>query len=182
MNIEVIPGLKPETIALLTGKDELEAFLAHMKQQDPRCETFGMTGALESILYRKDGLIEVRRKNNLIVNGGKDFIAEAIGKSTSRPAVMGWIAVGTGTTAAAGAQTGLVTELDRNAATYAHTAGTSTFTVEASWAAGDGTGALTESGIFNASTAGTMLNRVVFSVINKGADDTLTQRFTFTLS
>lgn len=182
MNLNIIPGEKPEFIALLTGKDELTDWRNFLEATSPRNEHLGMTGAIESILYRKDGLIEVRRKNNLIVNGGRDFIADAIGKSASRPAVMGWIAVGTGTTAAAGAQTALVTELDRNAATYAHTAGTATFTLEASWAAGDGTGALTEAGIFNASIAGTMLNRVVFSVINKGADDTLTQRFTFTLS
>lgn len=43
----------------------------------------------------------------------------------------------------------------------------------ATFAAGTGTGALTEAGIFNASSAGTMLNRVVFATVNKGASDTL---------
>lgn len=182
MNIQVIPGLKPETIALLTGKDELDDFLKQMRAQDPNREQFQMTGALESVLYRKDGMIEVRRKNNLIVNAGRDFISDAIGLSVSRPGVMSHIGVGTGATAAAAAQTALVTETLRKAATYAHTAGTAVFTFESSFAAGEATGALTEAGIFNASSSGTMLNRVTFSVINKGADDTLTQRFTFTLS
>lgn len=182
MNIEVIPGAKPETIALLTGMEELDAFLTQSRSQDAGRESFQMVGALESILYRKDGLIEVRRRNNLIVNGGRDFISDSIGASAGRPAVMGWIAVGTGSTAAAATQTALVTETLRKAATYAHTAGTTTFTFTSSFAAGEATGALQEAGIFNAASAGTMLNRVTFSVINKGADDTLTQTFTFTLS
>jgi hypothetical protein len=95
---------------------------------------------------------------------------------------MGWIAVGTGTTAFAAAQTALVTELNRQSATYAHTNLTKVFSFSASYAAGVATGAITEAGVFNASSAGTMLDRVVFSVINKGADDSLTQTFTFTMS
>lgn len=182
MNLNVIPGEKPEFIALLTGKDELAEWHRFLEATTPRNEHLGMTGAIESILYRKDGLIEVHRKNNLIVNGGKDFIADAIGKSVSRPGVMSHIAVGTGTTAPGGSQTALVTELFRQSADYAHTAGTSTFTFETTFAAGDATGAITEAGILNSNSGGTMLNRVTFSVINKGADDTLTQRFTFTLS
>jgi hypothetical protein len=43
----------------------------------------------------------------------------------------------------------------------------------ATFSAGTGTGAITEAGIFNASSAGTLLCRTVFSVINKGALDTL---------
>lgn len=119
---------------------------------------------------------------NIIVNGGFDFVADAIGNSSSRPGVMGWIAVGTGTTAAASTQTALVTEIKRNASTYAHTAGTKVFTFTASYAAGDATGALTEAGVFNAASGGTMFDRVVFPVVNKGADDSLTAVFTFTMS
>ena len=92
------------------------------------------------------------------------------------------IAVGTGTTAPAAAQTALVTESARVAATYAHTAGTKVFTMVATFPAGTATAALTEAGIFNAASAGTMLDRVTFAVINKGAADTLTVTFTFTLS
>jgi hypothetical protein len=43
----------------------------------------------------------------------------------------------------------------------------------ATFGAGVATGAITEAGVFNALTAGTMLCRTVFSVINKGALDTL---------
>jgi len=50
------------------------------------------------------------------------------------------------------------------------------------FAAGAATGAVTEAGIFNASTAGDMLCRTVFAVINKAADDTVEITWTITLS
>ena len=139
-------------------------------------------GQLTAILQKGDGSIETRVKDNLIVNGGFDFIANSIGKATGRPAVISHIAVGTGSAVAAGAQTALVTEIERLAGTYSHTAGTLSFQIEATFDAGVGTGAIVESGVFNDAVAGIMLDRVVFPVINKDADDTLTMRFTFTMS
>ena len=137
---------------------------------------------MELVLRRANGEIIVRRKDNLIVDVGFDFIADAIGKSSGRPSAMSHIAVGTGSVAAAATDTALGTEIARKAATYAHTAGTKVFTFETTFDPGEATGAITEAGVFNAATAGTMLDRVVFAVINKGADDTLTQKFTFTMS
>ncbi len=145
-------------------------------------ESMQLHGAMTLILRHADGGIETTHQENIIVNVGFDFIADAIGKATSRPGVMGYIALGTGTTAAAATQSTLVTELDRNAATYAHTAGTKTFTFTADFLAGDATGAITEAGVFNAATAGIMFDRVVFPVVNKGVDDSLTAVFTFTMS
>lgn len=139
-------------------------------------------GAGTFILRKANGEVEVVHRDNLIVTVGFDFICDCIGKSASRPNVVSHIAVGTGTTAAAAGQTALVTELARVAATYAHAAGTKVFTMTASFAAGVATGAITEAGVLNAASAGTMLDRVVFPVINKGADDTLDAIFTFTLS
>ena len=145
-------------------------------------DTFKLKGSLELTLKKANGDVEVRRKDNIIVNAGFDFISDAIGRATGRPAVMSHIAVGTGTTAPAASQTALVTEISRLAATYAHTAGTKVFTFTATFAAGVATGAITEAGVFNASSAGTMLDRVTFAVVNKGSDDTLTATFTFTMS
>jgi hypothetical protein len=141
-----------------------------------------LRGAVELRLYRANGEIVVRRKDNLIVDVGFDFIADVIGLSSGRPGAMSHIAVGTGVVAAAAGDTALGAELARKAAAYAHTAGTKVFTVETTFDPGEATGAITEAGVFNAATAGTMLDRVVFAVINKGADDTLTQKFTFTMS
>lgn len=145
-------------------------------------ESMQLHGAMTLFIPRANGDTETVYQDNLIVNVGFDFIADAIGKSTSRPSVMGYIALGTGTTAAAATQSALVTEIDRNAATYAHSAGTKTFTFTADFLAGDATGAITEAGVFNAATAGIMFDRVVFPVVNKGADDSLTAVFTFTMS
>ena len=44
------------------------------------------------------------------------------------------------------------------------------------------TGAITEAGLFNASSSGTMLCRTVFSVVNKGASDAMTITWTVTVS
>ena len=145
-------------------------------------EGMNIKGAITLLLARASGEVEVVHKENIIVNGGFDFVADAIGNASSRPGVMGWIALGTGTTAAAATQTALITEIKRNAATYAHTTGTKVFTFTASYPAGDATGAITEAGVFNAASAGSMFDRVVFPVVNKGADDSLTAVFTFTMS
>lgn len=141
-----------------------------------------LRGAVELRLYRANGEMVVRRKDNLIVDVGFDFIADVIGLSSGRPGAMSHIAVGTGVVAAAAGDTALGAELARKAAAYAHTAGTKVFTFETTFDPGEATGAITEAGVFNAATAGAMLDRVVFAVINKGADDTLTQKFTFTMS
>ena len=145
-------------------------------------EGLKLKGAMTAVLTKEDGSVETRFKDNIIVNVGFDFIADAIGKSASRPNVMSHIAVGTGTVAAAAGDTTLGTELARAAATYAHTAGTKTFTFTCTFAAGTATGAITEAGVLNASTSGILFDRVVFAVINKGASDTLQVTFTFTMS
>lgn len=141
-----------------------------------------LKGTFIATLKHADGTVEARRKDNLILNVGFDFIADAIGNSASRPNVMGYTALGTGTTTTASTQTALTTELYRKAATYAHTSGTKVFTFTTYFAAGEGTGAITEAGICNASSDGTFLDRVTFAVINKASDDELTTTFQFTLS
>lgn len=145
-------------------------------------DRFCLHGRMEAQLTKPDGSIIVRAKDNLIVDVGFSFIAQSIGLASGRPSVMNYIAVGTGATAAAAGNTALGTEVLRKPATFSHTVGTKVFQFEATFNAGEATGAITEAGVLNAATAGTMLDRVVFAVINKGADDTLTQRFTFTMS
>ncbi len=126
--------------------------------------------------------VEVVHRKNLIVDVGFDFICDAMCKAASRPAVMGYIGVGSNTTNAAAGQTALIAEITRLAATYTHTAGTKVFTLRATFNPGVGTGSINEAGIFNAASGGIMLNRVTFPVMNKGADDTILAEFTFTLS
>lgn len=141
-----------------------------------------VTGSLTLILRKADGAVEVCRKDNIIVSSGFDAICDSLGMTSGRPSAFGYIALGTGATAPAIEQTALVSEIARQAATYAHVAGTQVMTFSSTFGPGAATGALTEAGVFNASSAGTMLDRVLFNVINKGENDTLTAQFQFTLS
>ena len=115
---------------------------------------------------------------NRVVTVGKGFIASRMVGTSS--AVMSHMAVGSGTTAAADGDTALQSELARVALTSATTVGAVT-TYVATFVAGVGTGAITEAGIFNASSAGVMLCRTTFLVVNKGADDTMSITWTVTI-
>ena len=129
----------------------------------------------------KDGNVkEQRHKKNLIVTAGLNFICSRM-KDTSAGA-MSHMGLGSGTTAAAAGQTDLVTLLGSREALDSTTVSTNTIAYVSSFEAGDATGAVTEAGIFNASSSGTMLCRVVFSAINKAADDTMSVTWTITLS
>lgn len=145
-------------------------------------ENFRLKGKCELTLRRANGDVEVMKKDNIIVNAGFDLVCDALGKASGRPAALGYIGVGSGTTAAAAGQTALVTEITRIAATYAHTAGTKEFSMTANFAKGIGTGAITEIAVFNAASGGTMFDRVVFAVVNKEPEDELTAKFRFVLS
>ncbi len=116
---------------------------------------------------------------NLVVTVGKNFVASRMVGTASN--VMSHMAVGSGTTAAAAGDTTLGSELGR-VALAASTATTNVVTYTATFPAGTGTGAVTEAGIFNAASAGTMLCRTVFSVVNKGVDDALSVTWTITIS
>jgi hypothetical protein len=57
-----------------------------------------------------------------------------------------------------------------------------TVSYQAVFGPGIGTGSLTEAGIFNASTAGTMICRTVFPVFTKEASDALTINWDITIN
>ena len=137
---------------------------------------------MEATIHRADGSVSVIRKDNMIVDVGFDFIADAIGRASGRPAPMSHIAIGESTTPVSANQTNLLYASVSRVATYEHVEGSKTFRISATFGPGEGTGAITEAGVFNAGSGGTMLDRVVFNVINKGEDDTLTVVFTFNMS
>jgi len=120
----------------------------------------------------------VREVDNLVVTSGKEFVASRmIGTSSN---VMSHMAVGSGSTAAAAGDTALGSELGRT--TSSDSVSGAVVTYSATFAAGTGTGAVTEAGLFNASSAGDMLCRTVFSVVNKGASDSMTISWAVTVS
>jgi len=120
----------------------------------------------------------VRDIDNLVVTAGKNYVADRMKNNSS---VMSHMAIGSGTTAAAAGNTALGTQLGRVALTSS-TVSNAVVTYVASFAAGTGTGAVTEAGIFTASSGGTMLCRTVFSVVNKGSADSMTITWTVTVS
>lgn len=121
----------------------------------------------------------VQEVDNLVVTTGKNFVASRIKDATA--SAMSHMGIGTGTAAAAAGNTTLGTEAARNALTST-TVTNADVAYVASFAAGTGTGAITEAGLFNASSSGTLLCRTVFSVVNKGADDSMTITWTVTVS
>ena len=133
-------------------------------------------GVVQVQLLDADGNVkESREIPNLVVSSGLAYIASRMKDATAT--AMSHMAVGSGSTAAIAADTALGTQLAR-VALDSTTLVTTTVTNDAvqyvaTFAAGTGTGAVTEAGIFNASSAGVMLCRTVFAVINKGALDTL---------
>ncbi len=120
----------------------------------------------------------VRDIDNLVVTAGKNYVADRMKNNSS---VMSHMAIGSGTTAAAAGNTALGTELGRVALTSS-TVSNAVVTYVASFAAGTGTGAVTEAGILTAASGGTMLCRTVFSVVNKGSADSMTITWTVTVS
>ena len=144
-------------------------------------ENLKLSGELAIVLRDKDGNVkEERTEKNLVVTTGLTYIASRM-KDASATA-MTHMGLGSGTTVAAAGQTDLVTLLGSRETLDSTTASSNTIVYVASFEAGDATGAVTEAGIFNASSGGTMLCRTKFNVVNKGADDTMNVTWTITLS
>jgi len=142
-------------------------------------DTIKVTGELKVTLTKPDGNVHETVVPNIVVTDGKEYIASRM-KDASATA-MSHMAIGTGSTAAAAGDAALGTEAGRVALTST-TVTSNAVAYVATFAAGTGTGAITEAGIFNASSSGTLLCRTVFSVINKGAADTLGITWTVTVN
>ena len=137
-------------------------------------------GKLTIEVKDKDGKLKQREEvKNLVVDTGLAYIASRMKDATAT--AMSHMAIGTGSSAAAAGNTALGTEAARVALTST-TVTSNAVAYVASFAAGTGTGAITEAGILNAASSGTLLCRTVFSVVNKGASDSMTITWTVTIS
>jgi hypothetical protein len=143
-------------------------------------EVLKASGALRVVLTGKDGKVKEEHEfKNLVVTVGKNFVASRmVGTASS---VMSHMALGDDNTPAAVGQTTLIDELGR-VALASGTATDNVVTYTATFPAGTATGAVVEAGVFNDGTAGTMLCRTVFAVVNKGADDAMSVTWTVTIS
>ena len=132
----------------------------------------GATGQLSVVLKDADGNVKQDFKvENLIVNTGLNYMTSRM-KDTTLDA-MTHMAVGSGTTAAAGGDTALETQISSRVTLTSTTVTANAIEYVAAFGAGVSTGAITEAGIFNAGSSGTMLCRTVFAVVNKDSADTL---------
>jgi hypothetical protein len=139
-----------------------------------------LRGDVALVLRDKDGNVKDERNiKNLIVDSGLNFICDRMKNDET---AMTHMALGSGSTAAAASDTSLGSQLGSREALDSDTVSSNTITYTSSFEAGDATGAVTEAGIFNATSGGTMLCRTVFAVVNKSADDSLSVTWTITLT
>ena len=140
------------------------------------------TGKLNIQVIDPNGNVKQEQTiDNLVVTAGKVFIASRMAGTTS--AVMSHMAIGTGTTAAAVGDTALQTQSAIVALTST-TPSSNTVVYVGTFSAGTPATltAITEAGIFNAASAGTMLCHTIFSAVNKDTGDTMAITWTITLS
>lgn len=137
-------------------------------------ENFKMVGELNLHLIDSEGNTKLEDTYpNLVVTTGKEYVAQRM--TSNSAAVMTSIAVGSDNTSASIGNIALLSEISRVSLTSANVV-SNTITYIATFLPGNGTGALTEAGIFNSTIAnsGTMLCRTTFPVVNKEAGDTFT--------
>jgi hypothetical protein len=145
-------------------------------------ENMKATGRLNIVVKDKDGNVkDQREETNLVVTTGLAFITSRM--TDAADDVMSHMAIGTGTTAAAAGDSALGTEVHREALDST-TDSSNTIAYVSSFEANEpsSAAAITEAGIFNAASGGTMLCRTVFDAVNKDVNDTMTITWTITLT
>lgn len=145
-------------------------------------EQVKLSGHINFKLFDETGNLKDEKDiKNVVVTVGKSYLALWLTAATQSDPFMQYIALGTGTNAAVAGDTALQTELaTRVAGTLSST--TNVWQNQAVFGAGVNTGAITEAGIFSASSSGTMLARQTFSAVNKGALDSLQVTWQITIA
>lgn len=138
-----------------------------------------LTGELTVQKFNSNNeLIDQIHVPNLIVTTGKEHVAERMINDSE--VKMSHMAIGSNTAVANVGNSALGTELGRVALTSSTRTGANV-KYTAIFPAGTGTGSITESGIFNADTAGTMMCRTTFPVISKSNTETIAISWTVTV-
>lgn len=149
-------------------------------------ESIKLKGSVKVQLFDEKGSIKQEHENpNLIVTIGKSYLATWLAAASQAGKFMSYVAVGVDTNGPTAGDTQLGSEL--TGGSNARVVGTltpssNTWNNTATFAPGNGTGAVTEAGLFSISSAGTMFARQVFGAYNKAAGDTLVISWTITLS
>lgn len=137
-----------------------------------------ITGHITVELFGPDGArTHFQKVKNIITNAGRQLIVDRLQGNT--PAVPDYLAIGTGTNAAAAADSTLQTEIARAQGALTQPDAHTDRCVY-NFGAGVGTGTITEAGRLNAGSGGTLVGRQVFTAVPKGAGDTLQITYDFT--
>ncbi len=149
-----------------------------MKQAERKTDAIKVRGMVRLELRGPDGRVKARRSGrNIVCNVGRQHIIDRLQGTSS--AVADYVAIGTNATGPAAGDTTLGAEVARAQGTLSQPDAYTDRCVY-QFPAGTGTGAITEAGRLNAVSAGVLMGRQVFPVINKGANDTLTVTYDFT--
>lgn len=146
-------------------------------------EQITATGQLDIVLTKPDGSRQTEQVKNLVVTTGRNHIANQLASQSE--AAISHMSIGEGTTTPIIGDTALESEVSRKSFTSKNQgtgADANKIVYLADWAPGEGTGAISEAGMFNSATAGVMLTRATFAVKNKGAGDSLSIQWTLTIS
>jgi hypothetical protein len=142
-------------------------------------DTIKLKGALELVLKNLNGeVVETVRQNNVVVTTGRVWVLKQIASSlmTTNQSIS-YLAVGTSTTSPTTADTALGNEYARKQISSFITDGlTSTvpyWRAQVLFASNEANTTLSEAGLFNSSSGGTMLARATFGTINKTTSNTL---------
>lgn len=142
---------------------------------------FRIIGTLLLKVYDMNGeLSHAAMHTNLVVDTGKAAVIDRL--QAASPAVHDYMAIGTGTNAAAAGDTTLQTETGTRVQGTLSQPTATTDRLVSTFAAGNGTAAITETGRLNASSSGNLFCRSVFSAVNKGASDSLQVTYDITVS
>jgi hypothetical protein len=138
-------------------------------------DSISAKGTLTIVVTDAEGKIKEQHEKNLVVSSGLAFITSRMEGAAS--AVMSHMAIGTSSTAAQASDTALLAQAARVALTSTTRVTTNVTNDSVQYVAtfgpGVGTGAITEAGVFNDGTTGSMLCRTVFNVVNKDAADSM---------
>ena len=148
----------------------------------------GKKNHLKIVVRDKFGRVKQEiHTTNIRTNAGIDFVADALGNSTSQPAAADYIAVTTDAAAPVATDTTLAGELTVNGlsraqGTYAHTVAATSYTVEHTFSVTGGPQTVAKAGLFNAAAAGTMVFEALFgSTATVTTSDTLTVTWTINI-
>lgn len=135
-------------------------------------EATGISGKFTLTLRDEHGNVKDQREIcNVITTAGKNFLAAWLAAASQAAPWMNYIGVGTGSTAVSASDTALETELTRKAATLSSSS--NVWQAQVIFNAGEGTGAITESGVLSQASGGTLMSHQTFAVVNKAALDSL---------